>query len=91
MNEEMSLLVGRWGKQRKWKSEHPEEKESGQSKSEANLILEYSTFEDQHKSIIGGLILPIVNKNFSFFPFPRVITLKFISSLLFKMYVFSFL
>lgn len=59
----MNLLAGRWGnKGRKWKSEHPEEKESGQSKSEANLILEYSTFEDQHKSKIGGLILPIVNK-----------------------------
>lgn len=61
---------GGGNKGRKWKSKHLEEKESGQSKSEANLTLEYCTFEDQHKSKIGGLILPIVNKRtFLFLPF----------------------
>lgn len=70
MNWEMSLLWGRWGKRRKRKSKPLEEKESGQSKSEAHLTLEYSTFEDQHKLKIGGLILPVVNKRaFLFLPF----------------------
>lgn len=40
---------GGGNKGRKRKSKRLEEKESGQSKSEAHLTLEYSTFEDQHK------------------------------------------